>query len=271
MNIFSNKKAADGDQVETDFIGGGGGAINSDIYTAKIKVAYMGKSSSSKAISVNLIMEVNGKELRETVWVSNRNGDVTYKDKTTKEDKNLPGYSAINGLCMLVAQKDLGSMEVEELTQKLFDYDSKSEIPQQVDCFVELHGEMVQIAVQKQTVDKTKKDDNGVYQPTGETRDQNEVIKFFPEDKAVTLSEISEHIKTLGGTLNEILADGDLPKAVESMPSEDGMGPYAVKWLEMNKDQTRNMAKGAGKTEGKSFTKGGDKPTAKKSSGLFSD
>jgi hypothetical protein len=249
-NIFSGKKSVKNEKVEDDYLGGGG-VLPTDIYQGKIKVAYMQKAANSNAMSIVLLVDVNGKELRSQTWVSNRNGDVTYKDKKTGEEKNLPGFNQMNSLFMLILGKELGDADVEELTVKLYDFEAKKELPQSVECFSELHGEAVTIAVQEQIVDKTEKNDStGDYEPTGETRNVNEIIKFFAADKMVTISEVAEFIKSLGGNFDEVLADGDLLKAISKM--DDEAGNYADKWLEKNKGQPYDKSTGK-KAEGKSF------------------
>lgn len=268
-NIFAGKKVAD-DTVEDDFMGGGG-ALDTDIYKAVIKTAYIGKAQSSEARNVTLLLDINGREVRQQIWVSNKNGDVTYKDKKTGEAKNLPGFNQVNSLCMLVCSKEMGQMDVEELTVKLYDFDAKKELPQAVDCFTELHGETINIALQRQTVDKTAKSDTtGEYEPTGEVRDVNEIVKFFPEDKLVTISEVAEFVKSLGGNFDDIVSGGEVKKAIANM--QDEAGNYADKWLERNKGQTYNRSTGKGAVEGKTFSKVADKAasTAKKTS-LFDD
>jgi len=272
-NVFAGKKTAQADTgVEEDFMGGGG-VLDTDIYNVKIKTAFIGKASSSEAKNVTLLMDYKGREIRSQIWVSNRNGDVTYKDKTSKEEKNLPGFNQINSLCLLVAGKALGEMDVEELTVKLYDFESKKEIPQAVNCLTALHGEMVNIALQRQTVDKTAKNDaTGEYDATGETRDQNEVVKFFAAEKLVTISEVSEFIKGLGGNFDDEVENGNLLKAISKMSDE--AGNYADKWLERNKGQTYDKSSGK-KAEGKAFagkaanTNGGTEQ--KKKSSLFDD
>lgn len=270
MNVFAKAKPAQ-NTVEEDYIGGGG-ILDTDIYDAKIKTAYIGKAANSKAQNITLLLDVKGKELRSQIWVSNRDGDVTYRDKTTKEDKNLPGFNQINSLCLLVAGKRLGEMDVEELTVKLYDYESKKEIPQAVECLTELHGEMVKVAVQRQTVDKTAKNDaTGDYEPTGETRDQNEIVKFFHAEKAVTISEVEEFIKSLGESFNDVVDGGHLLKAINKMSEE--MGTYGEKWLDRNKGQTYDKSTGK-KAEGKAFagkSGGGAEGGSKKKTSLFDD
>jgi hypothetical protein len=269
-NIFANKKPATKSEVEDDFVGGGG-AVETDIYKGKIKYAYIGKAANSDARNLSLCVILDGgKEVTRQIWMTNRDGDVTYKDKKTKEEKNLPGYNQVNSLCMLLCSKEVGDMDVEEKTLNLYDFESKKEVPQAVDCFVELHGEELQVAIQKQIVDKTQKNENtGDYEPTGETREVNEFVKFFPADRLVTISEVAQFVKSLGGDFEDVLSDGDLTKAISKMEED---GAYATTWLEKNRGETWDKSTGA-KKEGKAFSGskssgGGEK---KKSASLFDD
>jgi len=267
-NIFSNKKSAKGEKVEDDFLGGGGGVLETDIYPAEIKYAFIGKASSSEARNLTLCLKIGSSEITRQIWMTTRNGDVTYKDKKTGEDKNLPGFNQVNSLCMLVCSKEVGDMDVEEKILNLYDFDSKQEVPQTVNCFTDLHGEKIQVAIQKQIVDKTKKNEStGDYEPTGETRAINEFVKFFPETVAVTISEVAHYIKSLGGDFDEVLSDGDLNKAISKM--EDG--DYATKWLDKNRGETWDRS--TGKTEGKTFkdSNSGGSTEKKQKSSLFDD
>lgn len=265
-NRFSNVEAASG-EVEADFTGGGG-IFDTDLYKATIKAAYEIPSTKSKSVSMNLLLDIDGREYREQIWMCNGQGGVTYKDKKSGELKNLPGYNQVNSLFMLVLGKEIGQADVEELTLKLYDHVAKAEVPKAVDCYTELHGQEIYVAIQRQTVDKTKDDGNGNYVPTGETRDENEVVKFLPASRQVTMSEVNMHIKSLGGTLTEVLENEEMDAVLESMPDE--MGSYISTWLENNKGQTRNRAKGAGKAEGKSFGGGSKKAdTGEKKKSLF--
>ena len=254
-NIFSGKTTAV-DKVEDDFLAGSG-ILDTDMYLAKIKTAYIGKAASSDARNVTLLMDIGGKEHRAQVWVSNRSGEVTYKDKKSGDDKNLPGFNQINSLCLLVAGKEMGAMDVEELTVKLYDFDAKKEMPQAVDCFTELHGEEVMVAMQRQTIDKTAKNDaTGAYDNTGEVKDINEVVKFFANGPTVTISEVAEFVKSLGGDFDDVINDGDVLKAISKMDADAGV--YAEKWLERNKGQTYNKSSGKS-AGGKAFSGGTDK------------
>ena len=271
-NIFANKKPAATAEVEDDFLGGGGGVLPTDIYPAEIKYAYIGKAQNSDARNMTICLKVNGNfEITRSIWITNRKGDVTYVDKKTKEDKNLPGYNQVNGLCMLVASKEIGDMDVEEKTLSLYDYESQREVPQAVDCFTELHGQKIQVAIQEQIVDKTAKNDNtGEYEPTGETRNTNEFVKFFPEDKLVTISEVAHYVKSLGGDFADVLEEGHIGKAINKM--EDG--DYAAKWLEKNRNEVYDKSTKK-KAEGKAFGGGAAKSSGggekKSKADLFDD
>ena len=269
-NIFAKAKPAKGEKVEDDYIGGGG-TLETDIYPAEIKYAYIGSSSKSDAKCLNLSLKVNGLEINRMIWMTNGKGEVTYKDKKTGEEKNLPGYNQVNSLCMLLVSKEVGDMEVEEKTLNLYDYESKKELPQAVDCFVELHGLKMMVAIQKQIVDKTEKNEaTGDFDPTGETREINEFIKFFPEDRLVTISEVAHYVESLGGDFDDVLGDGDLGKAIGQM-TEDGA--YAAKWLDKNRGETWDRSTKA--SGGKAFKGGGSKSAGgsseKKKSSLFDD
>ena len=269
-NVFAGKKIAK-DTIDEDYVPSGG-VFDTDIYQAKIKTAYIGKAQASEARNVTLLLDIGGRELRSQVWVSNKTGDVTYTDKKTKEVKNLPGYNQINALALLVAGKNLGDLTTEDLVVKIYDFDAKKELPQSVTCFTELHGELVNVAVQRQTVDKTKKNDNtGEYEPTGETRDQNEIVKFFAGEKLVTVSEVAEFIKSLGESFDDVVDSGHLLKAIRKVPDENGI--YATKWLERNKGETYDKSTGK-KAAGKSFTsqaETGSSSGKAKASSLFDD
>lgn len=268
-NVFAKKQTAStSTAIDEDFVGGGF-LFDTDVYEATIKAMYQTKSLSSDALAINLILNVQGREVREQVWVTDSKGKVTYKDKTTGEEKNLPGFSQINALCLLVTGKDLGSQEVEDRVVKVYDFDAKKELPKQVPCFSDLHDQTVFIALQRITEDKTKKDEKtGNYVSTGETRDINKIVKFFggSESNLVTSSEVAEYIRTLGGNIDEVINDGHFLKAVNKAPR----GAFVDKWLEAHKGKTYNKAK-KNTNNVSEFSKAGSSNTKAQTSSLFDD
>lgn len=281
-NMFAGAKTAKDDTgIEDDFIRTGG-ALETDIYEATIKAAFNRGSSRSKAMSIVVMLDIGGKELLSQTWVTNGEGKVTYQDKNTKEDKNLPGFNQMNTLALLVTGKSLGELDVEEKSLKLWDSQAKAEVLQAVDCYVELHGEKIQVAIQKQILDKEKLIEGSnppKYEPTGETREVNEVIKYFPADKRVTISEIAQYVKSVGESFDDLVEAGKLLKVINKVPEE--AGSYAEKWLAQNQGQTWDKSKsggsgGSSKSEGRSFNKSDDDSSSRtsskaKASSLFDD
>lgn len=282
-NIFAGAKTAKDDAgIDDDYIRSGG-AVETDIYEATIKAMFNRGSTKSKAMSIIVMLDVAGREVMSQTWVTNSDGGVIYKDKKDGDKpKNLPGFNQMNTLALLVTGKSLGELSMEERTLKLWDATAKAEINQVVDCYVDLHGEKVQVAIQKQIVDKEKLVEGSNparYEPTGETREVNEVVKYFPADKLVTISEVAHYVKSIGESFDDLVEAGKLLKVISKTPDE--AGSYADKWLKQNKGVTWNRSKAGGsggsKGEGQSF--GGNKSSGdgesgagkKKASSLFDD
>ena len=78
-NVFSKAKPAAA-AIDEDYVSGGG-LFDTDIYEAVIKTAYIGKASASESRNVTLLLDIKGRELRYSAWVSNKQGEVTYTDK----------------------------------------------------------------------------------------------------------------------------------------------------------------------------------------------
>lgn len=280
-NIFAGAKTAKDDAgIDDDYLRSGG-AVETDIYEATIKAMFNRGSTKSKAMSIIVMLDVGGKEITSQTWVSNADGGITYEDKKTKKPKNMVGFNQMNTLALLVTGKALGDLVMEERTLKLWDSTAKAEVNQVVDCYAELHGEKVMVAIQKQIVDKEKLVEGSNparYEPTGETREVNEVIKYFPEGKLVSISEVAQWVKSMGESFDDIVESGKLLKVFKKVPNE--AGGYAEQWLKQNKGQTWNRSKAGGsggaKTEGQSFggaksSGEGESSSKKKASSLFDD
>ena len=282
-NIFAGAKTAKDDAgIDDDYIRSGG-AVETDIYEGTIKAMFNRGSTKSKAMSIIVILDVAGREVMSQTWVTNGDGGITYKDKKNGDKlKNLPGFNQMNTLALLVTGKALGELSMEERTLKLWDATARAEVNQVVDCYVDLHGEKVQVAIQKQIVDKEKLVEGSNpprYEPTGETREINEVVKYFPAEKLVTISEVAHYVKSIGESFDDLVEAGKLLKVISKTPAE--AGTYAEQWLNQNKGNTWNRSKAGGsggsKGEGQSF--GGSKSDAgessssgkKKASSLFDD
>lgn len=179
-------------EKDKDSVGGTSFVVESGAEEYEIELAYIGKSQSG-ATSLTLHLKRDGAMVRQTLWVTSgdaKGNKTSYTDAKGKEH-NLPGFSIANGLCLLTVGKPLAEMDTEEKVVKLYDFDAGKEMPVAVEALTELHGQHVIAGVIKQIVDKTKKNDaTGQYEPTGETREENEIDKFFRAKDGLTKTEI---------------------------------------------------------------------------------
>lgn len=182
------------DAAEKDVVGGGGfKPLTTDVYGFTVNHAYFSKSSGG-AKAVNLEMEdADGKKHRFTVYVTNKAGEVKYKDKQTGELKYLPGFLLIDSLCLLTVGKPL--VEIDKLTETktimLYNFEAKGEVATDVPMLMPLIKQKVKAAVVERIENKNKKNDStGKYEPTNEKRTSNEIVKFFRERDDMTVSEI---------------------------------------------------------------------------------
>lgn len=222
MSIFS-KLDTDNVKNSTDTLGGYT-PLDSDIYEAVIRAAYVTVSPSG-AMAVNLIAEINDKEYREQLWVTNREGKPYYISKKNGEKVSLPGYTTINDICLCTVGKELKEVETEPRTFKIYDFEQKQEVLKEVPTIVELQNMVVNLGIIHEVQDKNVKDASGNYVPSGETRDVNTINKVFHTSSHRTVNEAREGKKEAA---------------------------FYDKWLKQNKGVIRNRAKGAASTpEGK--------------------
>lgn len=193
MSLLKNLETKANVEGEKDVLGGGG-VLDTNVYPMKVKVAYF-TSAASGAVAINLQGDVDGKEVRQQFWVLSGN-DKGNKNTYTKDGKEyyLPSFLTASSLALLTVGKELSQLDVEKKVIKLYDFEAKEERPTEVDVLVELTGQMIQAGIQKQTVDKNEKGDDGKYYPTGETREINEVVKFFRYDDGLTVPEIEKGV-----------------------------------------------------------------------------
>lgn len=240
---FFNDIEDDGVESSGDFIGGGG-RLQSDVYEATIKVAYAGKSAAG-ARSVTILLDVNGAEHRFTEYVTNRNGQ-TYYERNGKKHA-LAGFQTINELCVITTGSPLKEQAIANKMVKIYDFDEKKEVPTEVPVLTDLTNKSVLVAISLVEENKNIKNDQGVYVPTDEVVERNEISKFFHPKKRITLSEAEKSI------------------------SEPTFLPL---WLEKNKGKTRNKVKTDGVVRaGSPRSSGGGTSSAgaEKAKNLFDD
>lgn len=188
-----NKLNTGGNDVEAakDSLGGGGFLRESNIYTGTIVVAYITQSEKG-AMAVNLDVKLeDGSNYRETIYVSNRNGETFF----TKEGKKypLPGFTTIDNICLITTEKGLADQDTEDKTLMLRDFESGKDVPREVPVLVELTDKPVALGIIKIRENKTKKNEStDKYEPINEERLLNNINAVFHPEAKVTVNEALE-------------------------------------------------------------------------------
>lgn len=212
--LFGNVKT-EGVERSEDRTGSSFSLFDSDIYEAVIKAAYVTTASSSAAQALNLIFTIEDKEYKETIWVTNKNGECSFIDKRNDKQTFLPGWQMANDIAMMTTGEEFRDCEFEEKVIKLYNYDLKQETPTSVPMCTAMVGKKILLAIQKRIVNKQEKSADGSYIDTDDTKEENVLDKVFHPDTRQTLSEALQ---------------------------ERDAGFYE-KWLETNKGKTRDARK----------------------------
>ena len=196
MSLLANLTSDESIANEKDSVGGGG-VLESNIYPAKVTLAYVTKSGGGALGLVLSAKTTEGRDIKQTLWMTSgtEKGCKNYYEKDGQKNY-LPGYLAANALALLTTGKEISGLETETKVVNVYNSDAKAEVPTKVEMVMDLLGKEILIGLIKQTVNKTKKDDaTGVYLPTGETRDENEIDKFFRASDRKTTAEIRAQVE----------------------------------------------------------------------------
>lgn len=222
--MFENLTTDSSIAEDKDVLGGGRQLFDTDVYRATVGMAY-GKKSDGGALAVALTFKLaDGREFQKDVYTTNRNGQNFYERDGAKH--YLPGFNLVNSLCLLTTGKELSQLPIETKTVKVWNKDSKAEVPTPVPVLVDLIGKECYVAIERLIEDKTAKNDStGAYEPTGEIVEANDLAKIFCAREGFD-----------GMTQTEIKAarDGKAPEVL-----------FKDQWVEKYKGQVRNKAKGA--------------------------
>lgn len=175
---------------------GGFRALDSDAYEGVVKLAYAGRSSGGASF-IGLHLMIDGKEYRENLYYTNKQGENFYLDKNTGKKRPMPAFTNVDELCLLTTGQPLENQETEERIVKLYDPTSKTETNQSVPVLIDVMDKPIIAGILKEIVDKTQKQPDGTYAATGETREENRVNKFFHAETQGTVNEY-KHDQKLG-------------------------------------------------------------------------
>lgn len=222
MSALSNlNKGTDVQEVASDVTSG---ALDTGIYKGILNIAYLTQSEGG-ATAVNLqFTSETGINYRQTIYISNKAGDLFYKDKRSGKNMPLPGYSIVNNICLLATGKGLTELDDEAKMVNVYNFDLRKDVPTSVPVITDLINKPITLAIQKQIVDKNIKNDAGIYVPSGETREENEIVNSFQAETNLSVDEIKAEVDT---------------------------AEFMDKWESKNKGKVRNRAKGATSTGSK--------------------
>lgn len=233
-------------------------ALESDIYTGEIKVAYLGESKSGSAF-LHIELDIpktdtfRGGTYRENIYISNRNGETFWVDKDSQEKRSMKGFNIANAIAALITGEGLMEQDFEERVFKLRNFETGKDEDTTVDCPVNLLGQEISLGIVKAIVNKNEKGDDNKYYPTSEKREENSIEAVFNTEYKCTIAEF-------------YAADGD-PEKVESK--------HWDVWLKANKDKVidkfKEPKKGGGlkKTVGKTSSSSSSASEPKKTLGMF--
>lgn len=178
-------------QNETDSVGGGG-VLETGLYKSTITLPYLNKSKGG-ALGLNIhFKNEDGREFRQTLWMASGDakGNKNYYENKQGDRKYLPGFLHADAICLLTMGKGVAEMDTEMKVVNVYSPEAGAEVPTQVEVLTDLIGQEILVGLQKQISDKNIKNDQGIYVPSGETREENEIDKIFRATDGMTTAEI---------------------------------------------------------------------------------
>lgn len=190
MSLLKNLTSDESIANERDSVGNGG-PLDSGLYNAKVKLAYLTKSSGGAQGLVLQLKTEEGRDIKETLYMTSgtEKGGMHYYEKDGVKNY-LPGFLLVQSLSLLACGKEVSQLDTETKVVNVYNYEAKAEVPTKVEMVMDLLDKDILVGVLKQKVDKNVKDANGKYVPSGEFREQNAIDKFFRASDKKTTAEI---------------------------------------------------------------------------------
>lgn len=191
-NLLSGIKQADKVEEVKDQLGGSKFApVESGIYQATIKYAYL-KPSAAGSLGFHMELELDsGSTVRESIYLTKRTGENYYVDKNDSSKKYLlPGYITADAIALLAAQKPIAELSTEDKIIKLYDAAQQGEVNTTVPMLTALLGKSIQVGIVKIIEDKQVKNAQGTYVKGEGVRIKNEIDKVFHPTNNMTVPEL---------------------------------------------------------------------------------
>lgn len=190
-NLFGDMTTEGLEQAEDRL--GGFTLFETDAYDCVVKAFYAGKANdaASKSQSITLITEINGKEYRETFWITTKEGKNYFLNKQDNTKKvALPGYQTVDDICFATTGKPLSDLAFEDKVINVYNAEHKKEMPTNVKMGMAVLGQPVTLGIQKVLVNKQVQDPNTKqWSDTAESREENQIAKVFHTATKMTIVE----------------------------------------------------------------------------------
>lgn len=193
MNALFGSLTTDGMEEVEDRLGGGFQPFESDSYVGTIKQFYAGESQHG-AKNMTVIIDIDGREHRETIYFTNRKGENFFLNKNDKSKKvPLPGFTTVDDLCLVALGVPLAETAFEDKMVNIWDHEVRREVPKSVPVAVDMIGKEVGVALLKIIANKTEKQGNE-YVDIADTREFNEIDKVFDPSTRLTVVEARNEV-----------------------------------------------------------------------------
>lgn len=187
-NPFAKLSTTGLEQAE-DRLGGGFQARDSGAYDMVVKMMYAGASEGG-AQNVTLILEDAKGEYRETIYVTNKQGENWFLNKDDKTKKvPLPGFTVVNDLCIATTEGQLADQTWEEKIVKIYDFEQKKEVAKGAMVCTSVLGKPVTVGLLQTLKNKGEKQDDGSYKDGPEERTEVNISKIFHTESKYTMAE----------------------------------------------------------------------------------
>ena len=191
MGLFDNLAMDTTIEDDKDIIGGMQ-IFESGLYNFTIEMAYINVSAGGAMALVLQLKTDKGETLKQSLWMTSgtKKGCKNFYLDKNKNKRYLPGFIVANAIAQLTVGDNIGSIDTDKKVLKIYDFAQSKEVPKEMDVFLPLLNQQITLGVIKQIVDKSAKDNLGNYVPTGQTREENEVVKVFSHDTKQTTTEL---------------------------------------------------------------------------------
>lgn len=167
-----------GAKQETESVGGGRILLDSAIYPAKIKQAYM-DAYDSGARFASITLDIDGKDYEERLLLTNGKGESFWTDNDGAPQQ-YSGLTRLEELVFAAGFPNIQAAGVAPGTIRAWDKDAKAFVLRQhATVMGNLHGKEVLVALIKVNQNKQKKNPNsGKYDKLNENEEVNQIDKF---------------------------------------------------------------------------------------------